>query len=90
MDDDYCRVRWCHEHAEHPGPHRRRLIDTFALTLAPARAQRVIVQVWLTGESARTHVPELVIDGREIGLTWQQADDISRQLHDARRRFATS
>ena len=85
---DECRIRWCGEKAGHDGPHRRRLYDTTALRLTPARARPVIVQLWISGESARTIVPVLVVDAMEVGLTWQQANVMSSALHTASRRFA--
>lgn len=88
-DPDICSVRWCDETNQHAGPHRHRLLDTTALRLTPTRARPTIVQLWITGESARTIVPTLVIDSLEVGLTWTQASVLSSQLHSAQRRYGT-
>jgi len=85
-DDGLCDVRWCDETADHTGPHRQRLIDTFAMDVASGRP--TIMQLWLQGESARTRALVLVTGECETGLTWGQAEALSINMASAHRRYA--
>jgi hypothetical protein len=87
---DYCRVAWCDQPRGHGSPHKRRLMAVDGATLAGGRLRTVTVSVWLTGESARTPVPLVVVDGSEVALTWTAAAVLSSALHTAGRRYAHS
>jgi hypothetical protein len=86
-DDGLCGVRWCTEAADHPGPHRRCLVDTFAMDVQSGRP--TIMQLWLQGESARTRALVLVTGECATGLTWSQAESLSNNVASAHRRFAS-
>lgn len=84
-DPGACPLRWCQEAMGHEGPHRKRLLDTFALDVQTGRP--TIMQLWLQGESARVRALVLVTDTREVGMTWSQADDMAGVMASATRRF---
>lgn len=82
-DAGLCPLDWCREPADHGGPHRRQLLDTFVMDVATGHPASL--QVWLQGESARVRALVLVTDAREAGLTWGQADDVANAIASAKR-----
>lgn len=84
---EMCSVRWCEERAEHDGPHRKRLLDTFVMETGTGRP--VIFQAWISGQSARVRSLVLVVAGVEVGLTWVQVDQLEIAVSSAQHRFAS-
>jgi hypothetical protein len=84
---DACGVRWCDEIHDHECPHRGYVLDFHAPDADTLRP--VLVQLVKQGESARTIVPVLIVNGQQVGLVWKQARELSTALNavvaDARR-----
>lgn len=82
-DVELCPLDWCREPADHGGPHRQKLLDTYGMDVDTGHAASL--QLWLQGESARVRALVLVTDAREVGLTWGQADDVAHVIEAAHR-----
>ncbi len=82
---ELCSLAWCREPADHGGPHRQMLLDTFCMDVDTGHAAGL--QIWLQGESARVRALVLVTGAREVGLTWGQADEVAHAIETARREW---